>query len=295
MKVRAGQAVNRGAAQVLISPPGRRLLASNSLAALGVLSAGIQFITSFYRAFPPYPAITFSATAAACLAWGFAKAFPRSAYIHRMASADITLSVVVGDLFDQKTHIVVGFSDTFDTSVAGELVIDGSSVQGQLLRRRYGDDQHRLDRELSAALSAVMPVKRESRAEKPHGKLARYPMGTVAVLGTPQRRIFAIAYGRMGNDMVARSPVEDLWYCLNQLWGAIDRKGQRGPVSVPIMGSGLARVDSLGHENLLRLIVLSFVAYSRTKVACHELRIVIRPEDVARIDLIRVREFLRAI
>jgi len=58
-------------------------------------------------------------------------------------------------------------------------------------------------------------------------------------------------------------------------------------------GSGLARVDSLDHENLLRLILLSFVAYSRTQLICHELRIVIRPEDVSRIDLIRVREFLR--
>lgn len=210
-----------------------------------------------------------------------------------MASADITLSVVIGDLFEQDTHLVAGFTDTFDTSIAGEQVIHSSSVQGQLLRRLYGDDQQRLDRELSAALSTIRPVMRESRVDKPHGKLARYPMGTVAVLGTPRRHIFAVAYGRMGNDMVARSPVEDLWYCFNQLWDAIYRKGQHGPVSIPLMGSGLARVDSLDHENLLRLILLSFVAYSRTNLICHELRVVIRPEDVARIDLIRVREFLR--
>jgi hypothetical protein len=93
--------------------------------------------------------------------------------------------------------------------------------------------------------------------------------------------------------MVARSSVDDLWCCLNQLWGAIYQKGQRGPVSIPLMGSGLARIDSLDHEDMLRLILLSFVAYSRARLICHELRIVIRPEDVARIDLIRVREFFR--
>jgi hypothetical protein len=275
-----------------MSPAGRRILTANSLVAFGAISTAIQFLAALYRSFPPHPVITFAATFAACVAWGFTRAYPRFSLRHRMASGDITLAITVGDLFDQETNIAVGFSDTFDTSVAGERVIHSSSVQGQLLRRVYGDDRRRLDRELSAALSAVRPVRTESRADKPYGKLTRYPMGTVAVLGEPRRRVFATAYGRMGNDMIVRSPVEDLWYCFNQLWEAVYRKGQRDPVSVPLMGAGLARVNSLNHEDLLRLIVLSFVAYSRMDLVCHELRIVIRPEDVARVDLIRLREFL---
>lgn len=283
---------NRGAARIYRSQTGRRILAANSLVGFGVASAAIQFLATLYRSFPPYPAATFAATLVACLAWGFIKTWPRFGLKRTLVSGDITLRIVVGDLFAQKTHIVVGFSDTFDTSVWGDRVIHSASVQGQLLRRVYGDDHRRLDRELSAALSAVAPVKKESRTHKPYGKLTRYPMGTVAVLGVPARHIFAIAYGRMGNDMVVRSPVEDLWYCFSRLWESIYQKGQRGSVSVPLMGSGLARVDSLDHENLLRLILLSFVAYSRRELVCHELRVVIRPEDVARVDLIRLREFL---
>jgi hypothetical protein len=282
----------RRAGQVLTSGAGRRILAAQSLVAFGVISAGIQFLATLYHSFPPYPVITFAITLVFCAAWGFLRAYPRFALRHRIANADITLSIVVGDLFAQETHIAVGFSDTFDTAIGGDRVIHSSSVQGQLLRRVYGDDQRRLDRELSAALSGVKPAGKESQADKPHGKLTRYPMGTVAVLGQPQRHVFAVAYGRMGNDMTVRAPVEDLWYCFSQLWEAVCRKGQRGPVSVPLMGSGLARVDSLDHENLLRLIVLSFAAHSRIELVCHELRIVVQPEDIARIDLIRLREFL---
>jgi hypothetical protein len=271
---------------------GHRILAANSLVAFGVASAGIQFLAALYRSFPPYPAVTFAATLAACLAWGFLRAYPRFGLKHRMARADIALRIVVGDLFAQQTHIVVGFSDTFDTSVCGDRVIHSSSVQGQLLRRVYGGDRQRLDRELSVALGAMSPVQKEARAHKPYGKLVRYPVGTVAVLGKPARHVFAIAYGRMGNDMVVRSPVEDLWYSFNRLWEAVYQKGQLGPVSVPLMGSGLARVNSLDHEDLVRLILLSFVAYSRTEFTCRELRIVIRPEDVARVDLIKIREFM---
>jgi hypothetical protein len=262
--------------------------------AFGVISGGIQFLAALYRSFPPYPAITFATTLVICAAWGFVRAYPRSVLRHRMANADVMVSIVVGDLFTQETHIAVGFSDTFDTAIGHDLVIDRSSVQGQLLRRIYDDDQRRLDRELSTALNGIQTAKKESRANKAHGKLTRYPMGTVAVLGQPGRRIFAIAYGRMGNDMVVRAPIEDLWYCFSQLWSAIERKGQQGPVSVPLMGAGLARVSSLDHENLLRLIVLSFAAHSRMELVCHELRIVIRPEDVSQIDLIGLREFLSA-
>jgi hypothetical protein len=168
-------------------------------------------------------------------------------------------------------------------------------VQGQLLNRIYAGNQRRLDTELSSVLAAIPPVQTESRADKPYGKLARYPIGTVAVLGEPRRLIFAIAYGSMSNDLVVRSPVRDLWHCFNRLWDAVYRDGQRGALSIPLMGSGLARVGSPDRDNLLRLLVLSFLAYSRLRLICHDFRIVIRPDDLDRIDLVGLREFLRTL
>jgi Domain of unknown function (DUF6430) len=211
---------------------------------------------------------------------------------HQLSSLDVSIDIVEGDLLDQDTHLAVGFSDTFDTSVADNRVIHSSSVQGQLLHRVYHDDQDRLDEQLAVALMNISPVSVESRHDKPYGKLARYPLGTVAVLGEPRRLIFAVAYTRMGNDLVAHAPVADLWSCFTQLWEAVYRHGQRGALSVPLMGSGLARIDTLDRGNLLRLILLSFVSYSRLRLICHELRIVISPGDIHRVDLAGLRDFL---
>jgi transcriptional regulator with XRE-family HTH domain len=216
--------------------------------------------------------------------------------IHQqLSSPDIALKIVEGDLFDQDTHLAVGFSDTFDTSIVDDRIIHSSSVQGQLLRRVYHDDQDRLDEQLAAALTGVSPVLVEPRRDKPYGKLARYPLGTVAVLGEPRRLIFAIAYARMGNDLVARAPVEDLWHCYTRLWETVYGRGQRGALSVPLMGSGLARIDTLDRGNLLRLILLSFVAFSRLRLICHELRIVISPGDAQRVDLAALRDFIQTL
>jgi hypothetical protein len=285
----------RGAGQVLSTSLGRRVVAANFLMAFGVVSGVIEFLAVIFRSFPPHPAIAFGISLAVCATWGVLRAYPRFHLRHRLKTPDVTISIVVGDLFAQGTHLAVGFSDTFDTSVAGDRIIHSASVQGQLLHRIYDSNHRRLDKELGAALAAVPPVRTESRADKPYGKLARYPGGTVAVLGEPQRLIFAVAYGSMGNDLLVRAPVENLWYCFHQLWDAVYRNGQRGALSIPLMASGLARVESLDRENLLRLIVLSFLAYSRLRLICHDFRVVIRPEDLDGVDLVSLREFLRTV
>jgi hypothetical protein len=284
-----------GAGRVLGTPLGRRVVATYSLVAFGIVSAIIEFLAAVFRSFPPHPALTFAVSLALCVAWGMIRAYPRFHLRRKLRTIDVTLSIVIGDLFAQNTHLAVGFSDTFDTSVSDDRIIHSSSVQGQLLHRLYADNQVRLDEQLGAALGAISPVHMESRSDKPYGKLARYPVGTVAVLGEPRRLIFAVAYGSMGNDLVVRAPLENLWYCFNQLWEAAYRNGQRGALSIPLMGSALARVDSLDRENLLRLILLSFVAYSRLKLICHDLRVVIRPEDLDRVDLVGLRAFLQTL
>lgn len=220
---------------------------------------------------------------------------PRLPLRQQLGNPDVSLNIVAGNLFEQDTHIVVGFSDTFDTSIADDRVIHSASVQGQLLRQVYRDDTGRLDAELAVALADVSPVFVESRQDKPYGKLTRYPLGTVVVLGEPRRLIFGTAYGRMGNELVVRAPVEDLWQCFTRLWDAVYRHGQRGALSVPLMGSGLARIDTLDRGNLLRLILLSFVSYSRLRLICHELRIVIYPDDVPRVNLVGLQDFLQTL
>jgi hypothetical protein len=214
---------------------------------------------------------------------------------HQLVNPDVSITIGEGDLFDQDTHIAVGFSDTFDTSITGNQIINATSLQGQLLTREYHGDEALLDAELAAALAPVSVASVESRADKPHGKLPRYPLGTVAVLGPPDRLIFAVAYGRMGNDLIVRSSTDDMWYCYTRLWEAAYRHGQRGALSVPLMGAGLARVDTLGRSNLTQLILLSFLAYSRARIICHELRILMRPSDIQRIDTASLQVFLRTL
>lgn len=204
--------------------------------------------------------------------------------IRSRASLDVTDVVVTGgNLFAEQSDIVVAFSDTFDTAIEDGVVISSSSIQGQLIDSVYDGDVKALDRALEQALPA-RPVATERRRAKALGKLKRYRIGTVAVLEAQDRRIFAVAVSRMGNDLVARSSYEFLQQSLDGLWAEIRRNGGR-PVAMPIIGSGLARVD-VNLDSLLHQIMTSFSAETRSKPICIELRIIILPSDLASVDIV---------
>lgn len=199
--------------------------------------------------------------------------------------ADVVL--VRGDLFEQTDcNLVVGFTDTFDTETDQDIVISRDSVQSQLVDRVFGGRRRLLDEKLRTGLRAVKAVGTESARAKPRGRRVRYPVGTTIAVPVDGRRIFAVAYSRLGNDLVARSGDEDLRSGLDNLWASVAVHGLFRPVAVPLIGSGLARVTDLDRSQLVALIVDSFMAACRRYPALTpELRIVVRPEDLASTDL----------
>lgn len=204
---------------------------------------------------------------------------------------DIAIVVMSGDLFTQEdANLVVGFCDTFDTDTDRSIVISSESAQGQLLHRLYGGDRAKLDRDLKGALCRVPKASVESRSAKRVGKLTRYPLGTAATLHHANRRIFGLAYSRMGNNLVAHSSLPVLRTSLENLWEAVYLHGQLKPVAMPLIGSGLSRVREASHDDLLALIVRSFTASSRRRYICPELRIVVHEPAFEKI---RIAEILR--
>jgi Thoeris protein ThsA, Macro domain len=131
----------------------------------------------------------------------------------------------------------------------------------------------------------------ESRSAKPRGKLTRYPVGTVATLHHATRRVFAVAYSRMGNDLVAQSSVPELGASLENLWDAVYLHGQLKPLAIPLIGSGLSRTRA-SYDDLLAMIVSSFAASSRRRYISPELRVIIHQPAFERI---RVAEILKSV
>lgn len=272
-----------------------RLWIATVLAGVGLLAAVIGLVAALFpHASEPRRWWYLSLVLLLSIVYGTIRAWPRQRYSRHFPVPDTEISIVVGDLFDQDQHIVVGMSDTFDTETPE--IISARSIQGQFLARVYESDIERLDKELNSALRGKDPAKTEARKDKPKGKLKRYAIGTVAVLGAAQHYYFCVAYSKMSNSNMAQSSVSDLWLSLSNVWDVIRAKGQRQPVSIPIVGSELARVSNqVSRADLVRLIILSFLTASRERAVTNELRIIVYPKDAERLDLRELADFLASL
>jgi Domain of unknown function (DUF6430) len=208
---------------------------------------------------------------------------------------DVTIEIKIGDLFNEPSHLIIGFNDVFDTDYTDDEVISHSSVQGQFQDRIYQGELNRLDSDIRVALTGIRVEHIESREEKRDGKLERYPVGTVAVLGNSRQRFFCAAYGKMRNDLTIRSSTDDIWFSLGQIWEAVDIYGQRKEVAIPIIGSEMARLNHLDRETLTRIILLSFIARARKDLICKKLTVVIHPKDAHHINLLEMEAFLHSL
>ncbi|MFI7462809.1 macro domain-containing protein [Nonomuraea sp. NPDC049646] len=224
---------------------------------------------------------------------GLVQAWPRSTFQKYFAVPGTTITLLIGDLFDQNGHLIIGMNDVFDTEVPA--LIKATTVQGQLLEREFEGDRGRLDRELARALSGAQVETIESRQSKPAGKRRRYKLGTVAVIGDGNRRYFCSAYARMDNSGVVQASADGLWLSMSELWGAVRSVAQQDVVSMPVIGSGLARLTGrLSYVDLVRLTILSFISASRDRIVTRELRIVLHPKDLEDIDFRDIAALLRA-
>jgi hypothetical protein len=207
-----------------------------------------------------------------------------------LLSPDSRIKIKVGDLFDEPGHLVIGTNDVFDTAL-GE-IIKQHSIQGQFLSRIYAGDLRKLDQEIEHALKPLEDARKED-LQKGAGKRWRYPVGTTITLGTINSRYFLTAYGQMGHDLVCGSDADSIWLSLSCLWEEFRQKGQGADLSIPVIGSDLARTG-IPRMTLIKIIIISFITASKKKFVSRQLTIVINPADLESVNLYEIGNFIKA-
>jgi hypothetical protein len=220
---------------------------------------------------------------------------PRREISRQFSLPDIKITIKVGDLFQEDTHLVIGVTDVFDTEIGD--VIKARSIQGQFSSKIYNDDKLLLDKAIEEALQNLSTGPGKQRMidkKKTRGKKIRYPIGTVITLAKNSKKYFCVAYCRMGNDLKAQSSIKDLSMSLDMLWQEIGLKGQMERVAMAVLGSDLARLgNAASHSDLIKLIISSFVYASRLHSVTKELTIVVHQSSLEKINMIVLNDFLQ--
>lgn len=199
------------------------------------------------------------------------RVWPRKRFSYLISGRDISVELVIGNIFDEEGPVVVGSTVTFETS---REKISGNSIQGQFTHKYCRNEQD------------VADQVKNSIGHGPH------PIGTTTAIESNKRTGYFCAIARFNDSGVASGALDDLTEALPALWNYIATNAPKETINVPILGSGFARVPAK-REELFEMIVQSFVAATSESSLCDGIRIVVRQEDLRHFNIDEMREFLK--
>jgi len=204
------------------------------------------------------------------------EARPRSSVSSKLNGRDISIRIVIGDLFLQPGAMVIGSNTTFDTRISNNLISE-RSVQG-LFTKKYYDDERQIEAELTVALQNVPST---ALLGTRVGNSLRYEIGTCAAVHPKGRTAYFLAIAHVNEHGVCSAKFEDVKEGLAKLWVFIGSRGSKERIVMPVIGTGFARLAETRTE-VIHEIIKSFVAACSERTFCEDLTIVISPSDATK-------------
>ena len=217
---------------------------------------------------------------------------PKTKFSHKLKSRDVLIELCISDAFSLSGALVIPINTTFDTDLEG-IISRSPSVQSKFLKSEYGSNHDHLDLDINEALTKE-GYSSETINDKKIGKQERFAIGTVVKVRNEGRLFYLLAHTHINQNGRAIGTEEDLKISLAKLWYFISERGDKGDVVIPVLGTGHARIR-LSREEVIRIIVNSFIASCSEENYLDKLTISILPEDVSKydIDLSKLDEFLK--
>lgn len=196
---------------------------------------------------------------------------PKHRFSYIVDDRDVTVELVVGDIFNENGPVIVGSNTNFVTSAD---VISPKSIQGIFCSKYF---------------PSMQPVN-----DQINSQVQKLPCDygtTITIRGSSKIGYFC-AIAEINNSGVAKSNIENLRISLGGLWSYLSGSAEKDIINVPILGSGFSRI-SAKREELVKELLLSFFAAISESTFCDGIRVVIHPSDVKKynIDILELARF----
>jgi hypothetical protein len=239
----------------------------------------VKAITQFIPGIQVSGLIPLAAAITASIGWGVKKVWKPSKVTFKIAHCNTCLEILFGDIFAQDGFRAIAVTEFFETQI-GRPVSD-MSLHGAFLKRYFAGRQDAIDKEIADQLETI----ESTTVPKVDGKDQCYPIGTTALIKFNDERFLLFALAKTDpTNCKAHSDIEFMWRALYKLWARARVECGGHPVNVPLVGSGLSGLG-LPTRDLLNLIVLSAIAATKSHEITQVIRIVLRRDRFADVDL----------
>lgn len=200
----------------------------------------------------------------------------------------VEILIKVGNIFNEEGLKVIPVNEYFDTLVDGkDIIISSSSLHGMYVKKyEKNNNLEELDNKIDEALKEYSYEENKNRK---HGKKKKYEIGTTVVLG----EFILTALTKFDNNNEASLSMQEYLIFLNKFWNEINRVHNGRIINVPIIGSGMSRINPvLSNQEYLEQIIWSLktstliTSKSRVNIIIYEL-------EKNEISLLRLNEIFK--
>ncbi len=165
----------------------------------------------------------------------------------------VYLTIKVSDLFEEEGLKVIPVNEYFDTQV-DDKIISSKTLHGMFIKKYVGNDDCRIKKLNSEINKQLKDIEYENVPERRYGKRKKYPIGTSILIDD----FILTALSKFNEENKAYLSMPEYLEFLNKFWNEVNRIHNGRIVNVPVMGTGLARINpTLSYQEFLEQIIFS--------------------------------------
>lgn len=170
-------------------------------------------------------------------------------------TSNLKLTIRQADLLSQKGIIVIGFNEYFDTHV-GDGIVSPKSLHGIFINKYYKDHIADLDKDIKTSLEqqGINPIEKNCPRRNSAGKTDKYELGTCALVYDGGKKYVLVALTHFDDNDKANLSREEFNIVLSKLMKFLSEKAEANEVHMPILGTGLARLNR-SESRILHFII----------------------------------------
>lgn len=212
--------------------------------------------------------------------------FLRKQIIIKSNAFNTVIIIKFGDIFKLGNIVAIGVNDFFDSKVDGNIVSE-ESLHGKMLCTYWPTIKDDWDSQVENELSGAQYIKEN----RPTGKCKRYPIGTTAETKTTDgKRFLCVSLSRTDNSSLqTRASSADLNVALRGMLTKARSVCGNKPLTIPLMGGGLSRID-LKPIILLNLLITAIFEESRNRRITSSIYIILPWKNFLEINLSIIKQ-----
>jgi hypothetical protein len=218
------------------------------------------------------------------------RCWPKYFFSYKVHNRDVNISIMIGDILQSDGAVIVPINNQLGSFDKGN-IMRANSILRHFIEKMYNKTPSHLQTDIKKELECQKDWYEGFRKKK-EGK--EFKIGTVVPVLRDEKQYYLLCNSTLNEQGRAKSTEDDLYNALTELWSFLSQNGSKDNLLMPLIGTGRGRI-TLKREEVIKEIVLSFLASLSQENYCEQLIICIHPYDFKKhkIELESILNFIK--